>query len=81
MILFGHIGVYKRSVSAANVSEHSLVRCSVQHCAALDSFSVAGAGVQSLDFNRQEPHLLAVGLHDGSVRVYDLRYKVRCEHT
>lgn len=48
---------------------------SLKNCSAPEFYFPTHCGVQSLDFNRQEPHLLAVGLHDGSVRVYDLRYQ------
>ncbi len=34
------------------------------------------AGVMSVDFNPEQPHLLAVGCYDGTVMVYDLRCKV-----
>lgn len=38
--------------------------------------TACSAGVMSLDFNPEQPHLLAVGCYDGTVMVYDLRFKV-----
>ena len=37
--------------------------------------SCSCAGVMCLDFNAQYPYLLAVGLYDGSVCVFDVRSK------
>lgn len=40
------------------------------------------SGVASLDFSRQSPHLLAVGLQDGTVQLHDVKSRqVRCNHS
>lgn len=31
------------------------------------------AGVTSLDFSQRNPHMLGVGMHDGTIAVYDVR--------
>lgn len=31
------------------------------------------SGIMTLDFHRTKPYLIAVGLHDGTVAVYDVR--------
>jgi WD40 repeat protein len=31
------------------------------------------AGVTSLDFSQRNPHILGVGMHDGTIAVYDVR--------
>ena len=35
------------------------------------------AGVMCLDFHRKHPHLLAAGLKDGTVCIFDLRSEVQ----
>ena len=36
------------------------------------------SGVASLDFSRQSPHLLAVGLQDGTVQLHDVKSRQAC---
>ena len=38
---------------------------------------VVHAGVMCLDFHREQPHLLAAGLKDGTVCIFDLRSEVQ----
>lgn len=35
--------------------------------------AAAAAGVTSLDFSQRNPHMLAVGMHDGTIALYDVR--------
>jgi hypothetical protein len=38
---------------------------------------VVHTGVMCLDFHREHPHLLAAGLKDGTVCIFDLRSEVQ----
>jgi WD40 repeat protein len=49
--------------------------CEVASCAVLCSALVCHciAGVTSLDFSQRNPHILGVGMQDGTIAVYDVR--------
>lgn len=36
-------------------------------------YMLGPAGVTSLDFSQRNPHILGVGMHDGTIAVYDVR--------
>jgi WD40 repeat protein len=42
-----------------------------------DGLCILHSGVMCLDFHRDQPHLLAAGLRDGTVCVFDLRSQVQ----
>lgn len=53
-----------------------LICCFSLKNTAFPEFSfTTGSGVMSIDFHPQHPALLAVGLYDGTVAVYDVRCK------
>lgn len=52
-----------------------ILRCGLALCAVLTLRLVchAVAGVTSLDFSHHNPHILGVGMQDGTIAVYDVR--------